>query len=87
METTIYICPTAQGMGVGSALYQHLIDHARVQKVHSLVACLYNGNIVSMKLHEKFGFRHVGDFKEVGWKFDAWQDVAYFQLMLCVDEH
>jgi phosphinothricin acetyltransferase len=39
------------------------------------------GNDVSVKLHEKFGFRQVGQFKEVGFKFDAWHDVLFYQLM------
>jgi phosphinothricin acetyltransferase len=32
-------------------------------------------------LHERCGFRHVGDFPEVGYKFGAWLDVGYWQLL------
>ncbi|MFT4662305.1 MAG: L-amino acid N-acyltransferase YncA, partial [Patiriisocius sp.] len=32
--------------------------------------------------HEKFGFKEVGTFKEVGFKFDKWLDVNFLQLIL-----
>jgi phosphinothricin acetyltransferase len=82
LETTIYVCPTAQGCGVGSALYQRLIEAARENGIHSLIACVGPDNLGSVKLHEKFGFRLVGYLKEVGWKFNAWQDRSYYHLLL-----
>jgi phosphinothricin acetyltransferase len=33
-------------------------------------------------LHEKLGFVKIGQFKEVGWKFDQWIDVGYWELLL-----
>jgi L-amino acid N-acyltransferase YncA len=30
-------------------------------------------------LHEKFGLRKVAQFEEVGFKFDRWIDVGYWQ--------
>jgi L-amino acid N-acyltransferase YncA len=33
-------------------------------------------------LHEKLGFQKIGHFKEVGWKFDQWIDVGYWELVL-----
>jgi L-amino acid N-acyltransferase YncA len=82
METTIYIAPTAQRTGVGSLLYAHLIDVARANKLHALSACIGGENPGSIRLHEKFNFRHVGDLKEVGFKFGQWQDTHYYQLLL-----
>ena len=31
---------------------------------------------------EKLGFRHIGQFREVGWKFGKWVDVGYWELLL-----
>jgi phosphinothricin acetyltransferase len=33
-------------------------------------------------LHERFGFRKVAHFNEVGFKFDRWIDVGYWQITL-----
>ena len=39
-------------------------------------------NDASVRLHERVGFRKVATFAHAGWKFGAWHDVAFFQLML-----
>jgi L-amino acid N-acyltransferase YncA len=36
----------------------------------------------SVALHEKLVFRNVAHFKQVGWKFNGWIDVGYWQLFL-----
>jgi phosphinothricin acetyltransferase len=33
-------------------------------------------------LHEKLGFSKVAEFREVGFKFGRWVDVAYWELVL-----
>jgi len=39
-------------------------------------------NEASVRLHEKLGFEKASHFKEVGFKFDQWIDVGYWQKML-----
>jgi L-amino acid N-acyltransferase YncA len=39
-------------------------------------------NEVSISFHEKFGFTKVAHFKEVGFKFNRWIDVGYWQRIL-----
>jgi phosphinothricin acetyltransferase len=39
-------------------------------------------NDPSIGLHEKYGFEKVAHFKEVGFKFEKWVDVGYWQLKL-----
>jgi L-amino acid N-acyltransferase YncA len=39
-------------------------------------------NRASIALHEKLGFKKIGHFAEVGWKFGHWVDVGYWQLIL-----
>jgi phosphinothricin acetyltransferase len=39
-------------------------------------------NPESVALHEKFGMRKVAHFSEVGYKFEQWIDVGYWQLIL-----
>ena len=39
-------------------------------------------NPASVGLHESLGFRPVGVYKRIGWKFGAWHDVGWWQLEL-----
>ena len=82
LESTIYLAPEFSGRGLGTRLYEALITAARDIPCHSLVGCIALPNPASIALHEKLGFRPVGIFKEVGWKFGRWIDVGYWQFML-----
>jgi phosphinothricin acetyltransferase len=33
-------------------------------------------------LHERLGFQKIAHFKEVGWKFNQWIDVGYWEFIL-----
>jgi L-amino acid N-acyltransferase len=35
-----------------------------------------------VRLHERFGFEHIGVEREVGYKFERWIDVIKMQKML-----
>ena len=39
-------------------------------------------NIQSKLLHEKFGFRHMGTLEKVGYKFEQWLNLAFYQIQL-----
>lgn len=38
-------------------------------------------NEASVALHEKFGMRKAAHIEQVGFKFDRWVDVGYWQCM------
>ena len=82
LETTIYLAKAATGRGGGTLLYAALIDSLRPTRIHSLIGGVALPNAGSVALHEKLGFVKIGQFKEVGWKFDQWIDVGYWELML-----
>ena len=65
-----------------AALLDGLIHAARRGDFHSVVALIDGGNTVSVRLHERFGFRHIGTFPQVGFKFGRWLDVIHMQKML-----
>jgi L-amino acid N-acyltransferase YncA len=48
----------------------------------TLIAGITTPNPASERLHQAFGFRHIGTFARVGWKFGRWHDVGYWQAML-----
>ena len=83
VENTIYIHKSIRGGGIGSALMERLLSHARDRgNVHAIVAALTASNEGSIRFHERFGFVNVGTMKEVGLKFGEWQDVTFMQLIL-----
>jgi phosphinothricin acetyltransferase len=82
VENSVYVAGTCRGRGIGKRLLAPLIDAARERGLHSMVAGIDAGNEASIRLHEQFGFKEVGHFKEVGWKFNRWLDLKFMQLIL-----
>ena len=82
VESTVYLDKDATGRGLGTKLYQVLIDDLRQRGIHSVIGGIALPNAGSVALHEKLGFRKIGQFKEVGWKFEQWIDVGYWELIL-----
>jgi phosphinothricin acetyltransferase len=82
VESTIYLAPGQGGRGLGFALYGALIDELRAIGVHAVIGGIALPNAASIALHEKLGFRKIGQFVEVGFKFDRWIDVGYWERLL-----
>ena len=81
-ETSIYLDSSVRGKGVGRLLYPALLQTMAVSGVHTAVALVALPNPASERLHEWCGFERVGLMREVGFKFDQWVDVAWYQKML-----
>lgn len=81
-ETTLYVDAGHRGGGIGGALLSALIDIARKQEFHTLIARITTGSEASIRLHVACGFEHVGTLREVGFKFDRYLDVEIYQKML-----
>ena len=81
VEISVYLDPSASGKGRGSALLDALLAELRRRNFHCAVGGVSLPNEASVALLEKFGFRPVAHFKEVGNKFDRWIDVGYWQLV------
>lgn len=82
VETSIYLDPSAVGKGRGSALLVALLIELRSRQFHTVIGGISLPNDASVALLEKFDFRPVAHFIEVGHKFDRWIDVGYWQRML-----
>lgn len=81
-EVTVYLDHAKCGNGIGSKLYQTLIEQLAQKKIHVLLACIALPNIASEKIHGRFGFSQVAHFREVGFKFGHWVNVGYWQKNL-----
>ncbi|MEP6778632.1 MAG: N-acetyltransferase family protein [Gemmatimonadaceae bacterium] len=80
-ECTVYVNSERVGHGIGTALYAQLFHELRASGVHAAIGGIALPNDASVSLHEKFGMNKVAHFKEVGFKFGRWIDVAYWQLL------
>ena len=65
--------------GWGTKLYETLFAQLKDCSVHSVIGVIALPNPASIALHEKFGMEKVGHFKKVGFKFNKWVDVGYWQ--------
>jgi phosphinothricin acetyltransferase len=81
-ETSIYVDPLVRGRGIGRRLYPALLEEMADSGIHTAVALVALPNPSSSALHEACGFAQVGTMREVGYKFDRWVDVAWYQKML-----
>lgn len=82
VEDSVYVREGRHGLGIGSALLAALIASARDSGHRVLIADIEAGNIPSIRLHERFGFRPVGTVPEVGTKFGRWLDLTIMRLPL-----
>lgn len=80
VETTIYLDPGHTGEGIGCQLYGELVDQLIADaSVHRAYGGIALPNDASVALHRKLGFRHVGSYHEVGFKFGKYWDVDWFE--------
>jgi L-amino acid N-acyltransferase YncA len=85
VEVTIYLKKGNSGKGIGKQLYDELFRQIKENKdlnIHAIIGGIALPNEASVALHEKFGFQKVAHFKEVGYKFQQWIDVGYWELLI-----
>ena len=81
-EITVYLAHDRTRRGIGSKLYDHLFRILQARGIHAVMGGIALPNEASVALHERFGLRKVAEFREVGFKFDRWIDVGYWQRTL-----
>jgi L-amino acid N-acyltransferase YncA len=82
VEHSVYVANDYHGKGIGNVLLAALIDLAKAQNLHTMIAVIDAENQGSVLFHEKFGFKTVGIIKESGYKFDRWLHSVFMQLIL-----
>jgi phosphinothricin acetyltransferase len=78
----VYIDATKHRQGIGKGLYTTLFELLRHQGYFKVYAGITLPNEGSIGLHANMGFQLVGIYENVGFKFGAWHDVAWFGLTL-----
>ena len=79
VEVSVACSPDAIGKGIGTQLYQALFSVLGEEDVHRIVAGIAQPNAASIAFHERFGFKKIGTFTEVGRKFGKYWDVMWME--------
>jgi L-amino acid N-acyltransferase YncA len=82
VEVSAYVADSHHRQGIARKLYLELFDVLAQQGYCNAYAGVALPNDASVALHRGVGFEPIGTFARVGWKFDRWHDVAWFQRRL-----
>lgn len=82
VEISVYLSPTEATKGWGTRLYKELFKAIKDKDFHVVLGGIALPNDASIALHEKFGMKKVAHLEEVGFKFNRWVDVGYWQGLL-----
>jgi len=81
VEVSIYVRNQAKQKGIGSELYQKMLEELAETDVHALMAGISLPNDASVRFHEKLGYEKVAHFREVGYKLGRWVDVGFWEML------
>jgi L-amino acid N-acyltransferase YncA len=82
VEHSVYVHKAHRGKGLGRIIIRELIAAAQRNDKHVMIGGIDATNAGSIALHEQLGFKHVGTLPQVGFKFDRWLDLSFYQLLL-----
>ncbi|WP_428243327.1 N-acetyltransferase family protein [Gynuella sp.] len=81
-EASVYLDHQVTGGGFGTQLFTELLNRLEQTSIHTLIGGIALPNAASVALHEKFGLKKVAEIPQVGFKFDRWIDVGYWQKII-----
>lgn len=76
---SVYLRADFAGRGLGTALYQALMELLKLQNFQNVYGVVTLPNPASVKLHQRLGFRPVGQYEKAGYKCGAWHEVMFFE--------
>jgi L-amino acid N-acyltransferase YncA len=83
VEDSIYIAREVHRRGVGRALLERLIAESEKRGFRQMLAAIGDSaQTASIELHRAMGFRMIGAFENVGYKFGRWLDSVMMQRAL-----
>jgi L-amino acid N-acyltransferase YncA len=82
VEHSVHVRADCRRRGIGRALVLALLDAAARSGKHVMIAGIDAENVKSIVLHESLGFKLVGHFHEVGFKFGRWLDLKFMQRLI-----
>lgn len=85
VDFSVYINPQYHGKKIGKALCISLIELLKLQGYYNVYGGVTVPNINSESLHESLGFKPIGVYQNVGYKFGSWHDTKWYGLK--INEH
>jgi len=83
VEDSVYVAPGSYGRGIGRIALTAVIERCTAAGFRQMVAVIGDsGNMGSIVLHERLGFRRAGLLTAVGFKFGSWVDSVLMQRPL-----
>jgi L-amino acid N-acyltransferase YncA len=82
VDVTAYIRGDAHRRGIGRALYSALFEILGLQGYRTACAGVTLPNTASVQMHAAMGFKEVGIYHDVGYKFGKWHDVGWYERSL-----
>ena len=80
LEDSVYVADGLVRRGIGTRLLAALIERCERGPWRQMLAVIGNsGNLGSIALHQRLGFRPVGTFRSVGFKLGRWVDTVLMQ--------
>ena len=78
-EVSIYVAGAAQGRGAGRMLLEALVTGSEAAGIWTLHSSIHADNSVSVRLHQRAGFRLVGRRERIARRADGWADTIIME--------
>ncbi len=82
VESSLFLAPSAQGRGLGTALMRELLAEAKRLGHHVVLSRIWSQNAASLAMCRKCGYELIGTQREVGLRNGAREDCVLLQIIL-----
>ena len=81
-DLAVYVDASAQGCGIGKALYEELLRMLKQQGYCVVYGVVTGENTASCRFHEAMGFILRAEFPQTGFKFGRWCSTLWYEKRL-----
>jgi L-amino acid N-acyltransferase YncA len=81
-DVTVYVSSAHHRRGIGRGLYGTLLNLLVRQGIYEACAGITLPNDASVGLHQSLGFKPVGVYRDIAFKFGSWRSVGWWQKTL-----
>lgn len=78
-EISIYLDNSVQGKGLGTMMLKKLILDSEKNGFWTLQSGIFPENVASIKIHEKLGFKIIGNREKIGKMNEKWRDIVLLE--------
>jgi L-amino acid N-acyltransferase YncA len=78
-DVSVYVAESARGAGAGRLLLETLVERSEQAGYWTLNAGVFPANEVSLRLHQRCGFRVIGVRERLAEKDGVWRDAVWLE--------